>query len=266
MAIVGMAGRFPGADSVDAFWQNLVGGVESITRFSDDELAAAGVPAATLADPRYVRARAAMDGADLFDAALFGLSQREAQITDPQHRLMLELAWHALEDAGCDPERFPGAIGVYGSVSWSSYLFQLLARPDLTAGLDGHQIMFGNDKDYFATRVAYKLGLRGPAVVVQSACSSSLVAAHAAYQGLLAGECDLALAGGVTVMMPRAQGYHVKPGTVSADGHCRPFSRGGDGTVPGDGAGVIAMKRFEDAVADGSTIHAVIIGSAVNND
>lgn len=270
VAIVGMAGRFPGASTVDALWANLCAGVESVRFFSDDELAAAGVPEATRRDPRYVPARAMLDDVAGFDAALFGLSPHEASITDPQHRLFLECAWEALESAGCDPARYPGSIGVFAGAGLNGYLLHHLARattPEVLGALEGVSTVIGNDKDHLSTRVAYKLDLRGPAITVQSACSTSLVAVHLACEELLAGHCDAALAGGVSIGFPLGCGYVHQDGHIlSPDGHCRAFAADAAGTVGGDGAGVVLLKRLDRALADGDPVRAVILGTAINND
>jgi acyl transferase domain-containing protein len=267
IAIVGMAGRFPGARDVEAFWRNLRDGVESVSFFSDDELLASGVPRAWLTDPRLVRAAAVLDEADLFDAAFFGYSPREAELMDPQQRVFLECAWEALEDAGYDSLRYPGLIGVYGGVGANRYAFNLLSRPELIGAIGGQQLFISNDKDFLCTRVSYKLSLEGPSVVVQSACSTSLVAVHLACQALVAGECDLALAGGVAISFPQKTGYlYSEGGILSPDGHCRAFDRNARGSVGGQGVGLVVLKRLESALEDGDTIRAVILGSALNND
>lgn len=268
IAVVGMAGRFPGAPTLEAFWQNLLGGVESITALSDAELLAAGVSPSLLADPRYVRARARLDGVADFDAPFFGMSPQEAATTDPQHRIFLECAWEALEHAGIDPARFRGSIGVYGGAGADGYLLHHLA-PDraLMDSLGALSPVIGNDKDHLTTRVAYKLDLRGPSITVQSACSTSLVAVQLACQALLGYQCDAALAGGVSVAFPQGTGHLHQPGNIlSPDGHCRAFDASARGTVAGDGAGVVVLKRLADAVEDGDSILAVILGAAVNND
>ncbi|HEX9733567.1 MAG TPA: amino acid adenylation domain-containing protein [Thermoanaerobaculia bacterium] len=266
VAVVGMAARFPGADDVDAFWHNLCAGVESIRRFSIDELLA-DVPREVLADPSYVPATGYLAGVEFFDADFFGFTAREAEILDPQHRLFLETAWSALEHAGVDPERFAGPIGVYAGASTNTYVMQLSAHPCLVADLGMHALLLANEKDHLATRTSYKLNLTGPSVTVQTACSTSLVAVHLACQGLQAGESDLALAGAVTVRLLGQRGYrYVEGGIHSPDGHCRPFDAQARGTLAGDGVGVVALKRLEDAVAAGDTIHAVIRGTAINND
>jgi len=268
VAVVGMAGRFPGARDVEELWRNLAAGVESIRFFTDQELLEAGFPPDLLARPDLVKAHGALDGVELFDATFFGFHPREAEVTDPQQRLFLECAWEALENAGYDPGRHPGEIGVYAGCGVSSYLlWNLTSRPDLVAGLGSDQIRLGNRPDNLATRVAFKLDLRGPAVTVQTVCSTSLVATHLACQGLLNGECDLALAGGVTVMVPAKSGYLYQPGgLLSPDGHCRAFDARAQGIVTGSGLGVVVLKRLEDALAGGDRIRAVVKGSAVNND
>ena len=268
IAVVGMAGRFPGAPSVEVFWQNLAAGVESITTLTDEELLAAGVRPEHLSNPRYVRARARLDGVADFDAPFFGMSPREAATTDPQHRIFLECAWEALEHAGIDPARFQGSIGVYGGAGADGYLLHHLA-PDreLMESLGALSPVIGNDKDHLTTRVAYKLDLRGPSITVQSACSTSLVAVQLACQALLGYQCDAALAGGVSVAFPQGTGHLHQPGNIlSPDGHCRAFDAAARGTVAGDGVGVVLLRRLADALEDGDSILAVILGAAVNND
>ncbi|GGK76630.1 type I polyketide synthase [Mangrovihabitans endophyticus] len=265
VAVIGMAGRFPGAADVDQFWDNLVAGVESVTGLSAADLRAAGVPPEARGHPRYVPMAALLDGHDLFDAGLFGYSPREAALMDPQHRVFLECAWTAMEHAGHDPARFPGAVGVYAGAAMNSYLYatgvagQLRERPVAT--------LVANDKDFLTSRVSYKLGLRGPSITVQTACSTSLVAVHTACQALLAGECDMALAGGVAVRVPQRAGYLSEPdGPLSPDGHTRAFDARAAGTMLGSGVGVVVVRPLAEALADGDTVHAVIKGSAVNND
>ncbi len=268
IAIVGMAGRFPGAPDLARFWENLAAGVESIAVFGEAELRAAGVPPELLADPAYVRSRALVEGAELFDAALFGFSPREAEVLDPQHRLLLECAWEALERAGYDPARYAGPVGVFAGAGMNSYLLHnLLPSAELARTVGAYQGMLASGGDFLATRVSYKLGLRGPSLTVQTACSTSLVAVHLAVQSLLLGECDMALAGGVRISVPQAAGYLYQPGGIlSPDGHCRPFDAAAQGTVDGDGVGVVVLKRLADARAEGDRVLAVILGSAVNND
>ncbi|SMF03952.1 amino acid adenylation domain-containing protein [Tistlia consotensis] len=277
IAIVAMACRFPGADDVEAFWRLLTEGREAIERLDEEELRAAGVPEALLADPRYVRAAAAPAGIDLFDAGFFGYSPAEAAELDPQGRLFLECAWQALERAGIDPSRPGGPVGVFAGAGLSGYALSRLAGQG-GSGLSGWAALQGdpagafhtlaaNDKDYLASRVAYKLGLTGPAVGVQTACSTSLVAVHLACRSLAAGECRTALAGGASISVPSRAGYLFQEGGVaSADGHCRAFDAEAGGTVPAGGVGVVVLKRLADALADGDPIHAVIRGTAINND
>jgi phthiocerol/phenolphthiocerol synthesis type-I polyketide synthase E len=269
IAIVGLACRFPGADDPERFWRNLRNGVESVSFFSDQELRAAGIPPAVYGAPNYVRAHAVLEGIELFDAGFFGYSPREAEIMDPQQRLFLEVAWEALERAGYDPTRYSGVVGVYGGVTLSSYLMALSPLKDRlqAIGVDTTMLAVGNDKDSLAPRVSYKLDLRGPAVTVQTACSTSLVAVHMAAQGLISGETDMALAGAVSLTVPMTTGYFFQEGGILApDGHCRAFDARAAGTVFGCGAGLVVLKRLADALADGDTLHAVLKGSAVNND
>lgn len=268
VAVVGMACRFPGARDVTAFWRNLREGVEAISFFSDEELESAGVTPEAYRDPAFVRAKGVLDGVEMFDASFFGLTPREAEIMDPQQRLFLESAWEALENAGYDCADGKGRVGVYAGSGLSTYfLFNLMSNPSLFETVSGLQIRMMNDKDFLTTLVSYKLNLRGPSVAVQTACSTSLVAAHLACQGLLDGECDMALAGGVAVSFPHKNGHVFTPGEIwSPDGHCRAFDADAQGTVEGNGVGVVVLKRLADARADGDFIHAVIRGSAVNND
>ena len=268
VAVIGFAGRFPGAPDVDTYWRNLCAGRECLTRFSDAELLAAGVPAARLADAAYVQVGGILAGIEDFDAAFFGYSPREAASIDPQQRLFLETAWTALEHAGYDASRSGAGIGVYAGVGRNTYLPEhVLADSEDAEARLWHPAVLGNDKDFLATRVSYKLNLEGPSVVVQTACSTSLVAIHIAVQALLGGECDTALAGGATIRLPQLAGYHyLEDGILSPDGHCRAFDAAASGCVPGNGVGVVVLKRLADALADGDTIHAVVKGSAINND
>ncbi|MCU0680702.1 MAG: amino acid adenylation domain-containing protein [Polyangiaceae bacterium] len=269
VAVIGLSARLPGARNVHEFWANLDAGRDSVRRLDDAELLARGLVPALLADPSFVRAASAPDGVDLFDAAYFGYSPREAELMDPQHRLFLECAVEALEDAGHAPERFSGAIGVFGGApGLSTYLlYNLLGNPDVAAGLDPRQAAVATGPDFLTTRVSYKLGLGGPSHVVQSACSSSLVAVHVACQSLLNDECDLALAGGASIATHQLFGYRYVPGgLLSRGGRCRPFDADADGTVFGSGAGLVVLRRLDDAIADGDRVLAVIRGSAVNND
>jgi acyl transferase domain-containing protein len=266
VAIIGMAGRFPGAGDLEELWRNLRDGVESISRFSADELFADGVPPAQLARPGYVPAGGFLADADLFDATFFDYSPREAEVLDPQQRLLLEIAWEALESAGHAGTRRP--VGVFAGTSSNSYLFtNVLSRPEVLDSLGGMGLALASDRDYIATRISYKLNLTGPSFTVQTACSTSLVAVHLACQSLLAGECELALAGAASVWSPRKSGYVYEPGGIlSPDGHCRAFDSAAAGTVIGQGVGVVVLKLLDDALADGDTVHAVIRGSSINND
>ncbi len=269
IAIVGMAGRFPGAPDLAKFWQNLKGGVESIRSFSDAELFAAGVSREELSQPEYVKSGVVLEDMDMFDAAFFGFSPRDASIMDPQHRVFLECAWEALENAGHGAGTFEGSVGVYAGSGMNSYMIHnLLTNPALVASAGLFLIrQTGNDKDVLATRVSYELDLRGPSISVQTACSTSLVAVHLACQSLLNQECDMALAGGSTIEFPHGRGYLYREGEIlSRDGHCRAFDADSSGTVFSSGAGIVVLRRLEDALADGDTIHAVILGSAINND
>jgi acyl transferase domain-containing protein/thioesterase domain-containing protein/acyl carrier protein len=269
VAIVGLAGRFPGADTPAALWRNLRDGVESIRHLRDEDLLAAGVDPATLADPNYVRMASVLDGIDQFDASFFGFSPKDAAILDPQHRHFLECAWEALEDAAHTPEKFPGSIGVFAGCGMNAYfMFNLLTNPQLVRSVGLFLLRHtGNDKDFLATRASYCFNLTGPSVSIQTACSTSLVAIHTACQSLLSGECDMALAGGVTIELPHGRGYLYEESEIlSLDGHCRAFDEQAKGTIFGSGVGVVVLRRLSDAIADGDQIHAVIKGSAVNND
>lgn len=268
VAVIGMAGRFPGAENVTELWANLVAGKESIRFFTDAELTAAGVPAELRTKPDYVPAHGHMDGTELFDAGFFGYTPKEAEVIDPQQRVFLEEAWHALEHAGYDPDRFQGDIGVFGGVGMSLYLLNNLGtRLQQGQGAEAYAISMATDKDFITTRVSYKLNLRGPSVNINTACSTSLVAIHMAAEAVQRGECDLALAGGVTLHVPPISGYVFQPGGIaSPDGHCRAFAEDALGTVGGSGVALVVLKRLEQAIADGDTIHAVIKGSAINND
>jgi len=267
IAVVGLAGRFPGSNNVQQFWTNLREGVESISFFSDQELKEAGVPPALITNPNYVKAKGVLAGADLFDARFFGFTPREAELTDPQQRLFLECAWEALENAGYDTERYSGLIGLYAGAGLNTYLLSNVVNYELGDMVSAFQASIHNKPDHLTTRVAYNLNLRGPCVTVQTACSTSLVAVCLACQSLSTYYCDMALAGGVTVTVPQLSGYlYQASGTASPDGHCRAFDAQARGTVDGSGVGVVVLKRLEDAVADGDCIHAVIKGFAINND
>ncbi|MDE1145754.1 MAG: beta-ketoacyl synthase N-terminal-like domain-containing protein [Azospirillaceae bacterium] len=268
IAVVGMACRLPGADTPDAFWTLLRDGRDTLTRFSEAELLAAGVAPDLIRRPDHVPAKGVLAQADSFDAAFFGISPREAELMDPQQRVFVECAWAALEDAGYEPGALPGAVGVFAGSILSTYLLQnLWPDPGLIRRAGAFPMAIGNDPTFLATRVAYLLGLSGPAISVGTACSTSLVAVHLACQSLLCRESDAALAGGVSIHLPLIGGYRYEQGGIlSPDGHCRPFDAAAQGTVSSDGAGVVMLKRLADARADGDTVHAVIRGSAVNND
>lgn len=268
IAVVGLAGRFPGADDVPALWRNLCDGVDAVHDYTEAELRALGIGEELLADPCHVRAGGRVEGVEEFDAGFFGFGEREAARTDPQQRLFLEQAWLALEDAGCDPARHDGTIGVFAGASVNRYfLFHLLGNPAVSdAGPDDWEgrLLPGAAPDYLPAQVAYRLGLTGPAVAVQTACSSSLVAVCLAAQSLTDFRCDLALAGGASVAWPRHR--HVPGGMVAPDGRCRAFDAAGQGAAFSSGAAVVALKRLEDALADRDHLYAVLRGWAVNND
>jgi acyl transferase domain-containing protein len=268
IAVIGMAGRFPGAKNLEQFWQNLCDGVESIKFFTDEELLAKGGDARLLDDPNYVKAEAVLDDIEMFDASFFGFTPREASLIDPQHRLFLETAWEAVEDAGYAAGDRKNRMGVYAGESINSYLISnLYPNRELMESAGGFQVVINNDRDYLATHIAYKLNLTGPALSVQTGCSTSLVAVHLACQSLLNRECDMALAGGVAVGVPHGQGaLHQEGSIISPDGHCRAFDARAQGTVKGNGVGIVVLKRLGDALRDGDTIHAIIKGTAVNND
>ena len=268
IAIIGMVGRVPGAKTLTEFWEMLRDGREGITRFSREALLADGTPPETLDDPSFVPLSSILSDADQFDAEFFGISPNEAQLMDPQGRIFLEIAQEALETAGYAPDLYAGSIGVFAGAAYNTYfLNNVVTNPEVMETMGAYPVMLLNDKDYLATRTSYKLNLRGPSFTVQTACSTSLVAIHQACQSLLSYGCDLALAGGVAVHSPRARGYLYEEGMIfSPDGKCRPFDADAKGTVPGEGAGVVVLKRLSEAIADGDTIDAVILGSAINND
>ncbi|MDY7228257.1 amino acid adenylation domain-containing protein [Hyalangium sp. s54d21] len=268
IAIIGMAGRFPGARSPRELWELLSDGREGLSRFTRESLDASDLPPELRRDPSFVPTMGLVEEAAHFDAAFFGYSPQEAQLTDPQQRLFLECSWEALEDSGYDPRRYPGGIGVFGGAGVPRYWLQQVAMQGSPRGSSGdYRTIVGNGNDFLATRVAYKLGLRGPALSLQTACSTSLVAIHLACQSLLSRQCDMALAGGVSLFSLTPSGYpYEEGGILSPDGYCRPFDAQAQGTVPGSGVGVVVLKRLEEALADGDTIHAVILGSAINND
>ena len=269
IAIVGMAVNLPGAASLDDFWRNLAGGVESISRLDPAALKAAGESPVILRRAEYVPAAGLLDGYDMFDAAFFGFSPREAAILDPQHRKFLECAWEALENAAHMPADFEGRVGVFAGCSAGSYLYRnLLTNPDLVEDLGPFQLRnTGNDKDFLATRVSHALDLTGPSITLQTACSTALVGVHQAAKALRDGDCDLALAGGVSIEMPQGRGYLYRDNDIlSPDGHCRAFDHKAAGTVMGSGVGVVVLRRLDEALADGDHIWAVIKGTGVNND
>jgi acyl transferase domain-containing protein len=268
IAIVGMAGRFPGAPNIDTFWNNLRDGVESISFFTDEQLLASGVDPEALRSPRYIKAGSILEGVELFDASFFGFTPRAAAAMDPQHRLFLECVWEAIETAGYDADRYNGAISVFAGSSMSSYLINnLFANQEVFALAGMHQSYLASVQDSLATLVAYKLNLKGACYTVGTFCSTSLVAVHLACQNLLNFESDMAVAGGVRVAVPQHTGYwYEEGGIVSPDGHTRSFDDQAQGTVFGNGLGVVVLKRLKDALADGDSIDAVILGSATNND
>jgi acyl transferase domain-containing protein/thioesterase domain-containing protein len=269
IAIVGMALRVPGASSLSEFWENLCNGVESIRALSEEELLAGGESPERLRHPRYVRAAAELPAMEMFDAEFFGLSPKEAAIMDPQHRHFLECAWEAIEDSGRIPTRELGPVGVFAGCGMGSYFYHhVCSHRDLVDSVGLFLLRHtGNDKDFLATRASHLFDLRGPSVNVQTACSTSLVAVHYACQSLLSGECDMALAGGVTIELPHRRGYVFEEGEIlSPDGHCHAFDHRAAGTVFGSGVGVVVLRRLSDALADGDPIHAVIKATAVNND
>ena len=279
VAIIGMAGRFPGASTLETFWQNLKDGVESIAFFTDEEMLAAGIDAALIQNPKYVNASPVLEDIDYFDADFFGYSPKEARLMDPQQRLLLECAWESLETAGYNPLTYEGAIGLFAGATMNTYLLNHVYPNRHTldpndsldtftlSSLGGFQTTVANDKDYLTTRVSYKLNLRGPSLNVQTACSTSLVSIHLAAQSLLQGECDMALAGGVSVETPQQAGYLYQEGMILAeDGHCRAFDARAKGTLFGSGVGLVVLKRLDEAIAHKDFIYAVIKGSAVGND
>lgn len=269
IAIIGMSARFPGAHNVDEFWSNVRDGVESLDRLSEDELLAKGVPESLIKNPNYIPVSGSLPEVEMFDAGYFGFSPKDAAITDPQHRHFLECAVEAFESAGHSTHRFDGSIGVFAGCGMNSYFVNnLLTNPDMMRSVGSFLLRHtGNDRDFLPTTVSYKLNLTGPSMAIQTACSTSLVAIHAACQSLLGGECEMAVAGGSTILVPNGQGYLYRENEpVSPDGHCRPFEAQSAGTVLSSGTGVVVLRRLEDALADGDPIQAVIRGSAVNND
>lgn len=267
VAIVGMAGRFPMADSVDAFWHNLLEGRDCISRFTRDELLREGVAPELLDHVQYVRAGAVLDGIDLFDAAFFGISPREAESMDPQQRLFLEVVQHAFDDAALDPQRYPGRIAIYAGERLSGYWLRLMKNTEFMARLGWHQVAAGNDKDFLATQASFRFDLRGPSASVQAACSTSLLAVSMGCDALMSGRCDVALAGAASIAVPHRIGYMYQPsGIASSDGQCRPFDARANGSVLGNAVAAVVLKRIDDALADGDRIVAVLRAVAVNND
>ena len=268
IAIVGVAARVPGAHDVHQFWRNLVDGVESVTTFTREEQLARGAKESDVDDPGWVHAAPVVDGFDQFDAGLFGMTDREAALTGPQHRLFLESCYTVLQDAGYDPARYPGSIGVYTGTGGNAYFWENVKHNAAASGSPYNIVSLatGNQPDYMATGPSYKLNLRGPSVTVATACSTSLVALHLACEALRNGECDMAIAGGVNIEHPHGVGYLGMDGFTSPDAHVRPFDAGANGTVWGSGVGTVLVKRLSDALADGDTIRAVVLGNAINND
>jgi acyl transferase domain-containing protein len=267
VAVIGMVCRFPGAKDTGQFWENLRNGVHSITFLTDEQLEPSGVDPAVLNSPNYIKAASLLEDIDLFDASFFGFTPKEAEVMDPQHRVFLECAWEALERSGYDPETYEGAIGIFSGARTNSYLFNIYSNLDLIASLGAFQIGLGNDLAFLSTRVSYKLNLKGPSYPVHTACSTALVAVHLACQSLLVDECQMALAGGIAINVPQKTGYmYQHGGIVSPDGFSRTFDAKAQGTVFGSGIGIVVLKRLEEALADGDSIHAIIKGSAINND
>jgi phthiocerol/phenolphthiocerol synthesis type-I polyketide synthase E len=264
VAIIGMSGAFPGARTPDEFYSSLCEGREMIRLLAPDEQTEED----SARDSNFVQAVAAMEDVDLFDASFFGMTAQEAELTDPQHRLLLEHSWRAMEHAGYDAPRYPGSIGVFGGATINTYLIRnIVGNQQVMAAADPLQLNIANGSDFLTTRISYKLNLKGPSHTIQSACSTSLVAVHCGCRSLLGMECDIVLAGGVSINLNFSHGYRYQDGGImSPDGHCRVFDARARGTVFGSGVGVVVLKRLEDALADGDTIHAVIKGSAINND
>src|SRR5262245_58352591 len=257
IAIIGLSCRFPGAKNPREFWNNLHDGVESISFLNDEELEPSHLDPADFKAPNYVKAASILDDIQSFDAAFFGVSPREAEVMDPQHRLFLECAWESLEDAGYDPQSYKGLVGVYAGARTNTYLFNLFSNLERVGSLGSFEVGLGNDLAFLPTRVSHKLDLKGPSYAVHTACSTSLVAVHLACQSLLIDECRMALAGGVAINVPHRTGYLYQPGgIVSPDGHCRAFDAEAQGTIFGSGIGIVILKRLADALSDRDTIHA----------
>jgi phthiocerol/phenolphthiocerol synthesis type-I polyketide synthase E len=267
IAIIGVSCRFPGAKNTTEFWENLCGGVESISFLKTEDLERSNIDQANFSEANYVKAAPVLDGIEAFDATFFGYSPKEAEVMDPQQRLFLECAWEAIEDAGYDSKAYRGQVGVYAGARTNTYIFNIFSNRNALESLGSFEVGLGNDLAFLPTRVSYKLDLRGPSYAVQTACSTSLVAVHLACQSLLIDECQMAIAGGVAINVPHKTGYLYRPGgIVSPDGHCRAFDADAQGTIFGSGVGVIVLKRLADALSDGDAIQAVIKGSATNND
>lgn len=267
IAVVGISARFPGAEDKAMFWKNLLDGVETISTFTEEELRASGIEEEMISSPNYIPRRGILGNAQYFDANFFDITPRDAEIMDPQHRVFLECSWHAFEDAGYVPATYPGKVGVFGGTGTAWHLSKVNSHPEVHKYVSGTSVVTNNDKDYVTTRVSYKLNLKGPSVNVQSACSTATVAVVLGINSLLSGESDLIVAGGVSVDTPERRGYqYMQGGMESADGHCYAFDSRANGTIFSRGAGVVILKRLNDALRDGDHIYAVVKGSAINND
>ncbi|MGC1879144.1 MAG: beta-ketoacyl synthase N-terminal-like domain-containing protein [Rhabdochlamydiaceae bacterium] len=268
IAIIGMSGRFPAAENIEAFWNNLCRNKESITAFSNEELLAADISESQILSPHYVKARGVLDGIEFFDANFFEITPLEAELTDPQHRLFLECAYEALENAGYCPDLYSGSIGIYGGTARSTYfLNHIFPNRNLMETMGNYLVRIGNEQDFFTTKVSYKLNLKGPSLSIQTACSTSLVTICTACNHLLTYQCDMALAGGASIFLPQKSGYVHQEGMIfSPDGHCKPFDADAQGTVPSNGVGIVVLKRLEDALADRDHIYAIVRGYGMNND
>ena len=267
IAVIGMACRFPGAQNIEQFWENLKNGVESISSFSEAELEESGITPGMIKNKNFVNAKGIIDHIEDFDAVFFNYSPREAEIMDPQLRVFHECAWEALEYSGYVPQTYPGVIGLYAGAAPNLFWEALVYLSDKSQVLGHFASRHFTSKDHLCMRISYKLNLKGPAVSLYTACSTSLIAIDQACRGLLTGHCDMALAGGITIFLPQKNGYFFQEGLIaSPDGHCRTFDASALGTVSGDGAGIVVLKRLEDALAERNYIHAVIKGFATNND
>lgn len=267
IAIIGFAINVPGANNIDSFWDLISKKKEPISILSDEEMHQAGASKEAINDKNYINKAFILPDIDKFDAPFFSMTSRDSEILDPQQRLFLELCWKGLEHSGYTPSKYEGRIGAYAGVFFSSYAMNIYSRPELVASVGEMAIRHGNDKDYLATRLAYKLNLTGPCLSIQTSCSSSLVSVHVAAQSLIAGETDMAIAGGVSISPDQKIGYlYQEGGLTSFDGHCRPFDDNSKGTVFSNGMGVVILKRLDDAIRDNDTIYSIIIGSAINND